>query len=102
VTRDNRGDSDDAEVLADAERGADALLQTDDTGHEEQVHVTALDAAMGRHECSVPGRPNKVNVSDQNYRDLNGIRALAETMLPAAHDVTAHPGSGPAAATMCR
>jgi hypothetical protein len=37
---------------------------------------------MGRHEFSVPGRPKKVNVSDQNYRDLNGTRALAETMLP--------------------
>jgi hypothetical protein len=74
LTRDNRGDSDDAEVLADAEQGVDALLPTDGTGHEEQVHVTALDAAVGRHEPSVPGRSYKVNITDQNYRDLMATR----------------------------
>jgi hypothetical protein len=70
LTRDNRGDSDEAEVLADAERGVDALLPTGGTDHEEQVHVTALDAAVERHEPSVQARSNKVNIPDQDYRDM--------------------------------
>ena len=43
-----------ADVLADAERRDSAAVPTDGTGHEEQVHMAALDAAVGRHGSSVP------------------------------------------------
>jgi|GraSoi_2013_60cm_1033757.scaffolds.fasta_scaffold442541_2 hypothetical protein len=46
--------SDDADVLADAERRDRAAVPTDGTGHKEQVHMAALDASVGRHESSVP------------------------------------------------
>jgi hypothetical protein len=41
-------------VLADAERRDRAAVPTDGTGDKEQVHMAALDAAVGRHESSVP------------------------------------------------
>jgi hypothetical protein len=61
--------SDDADVLADAERRDRAAVPTDGTGHMDQVHMAAFDAAVGRHESSLPASPPEVNVSDQNYRN---------------------------------